>query len=113
MDLWIRNQNKKQLLLINTIALAEDETGLLLGYGIDGKIKTALGKYETDERALEILDDIQNVINAKTIIQFQRLVPDERIEQIKNAIDKNSIIELPEYKIKQLAGVIVYEMPEE
>lgn len=60
MNLWIRTQNKKQLLLINTIALAEDEIGLLLGYGIDGKVKTGLGEYESDERALEILDEIQD-----------------------------------------------------
>lgn len=65
MDLWIRSQDKKILMLINTVALAEDEVGSIIGYGIDGRVKTLLGTYETEERALEVLDEIQKMDFAK------------------------------------------------
>lgn len=113
MNLWIRSQDKESLLLINTMTVANDDSSVILGYGIDGKIKLPIGRYKSKERVLEVLDDIQNIINAKTIIKFKGFVPQEKINYIKEAIDSNRIIELPDYEIKQLAGLIVYEMPSE
>lgn len=43
MDLWIRSQDKEVLMIVNTIPLAEDEIGTIIGMGIDGKVKTSLG----------------------------------------------------------------------
>ena len=109
MDLWIRTQDKKDLIKVDYISyeIAIEDKHILWYKSID------LGTYKTKERALEVLDEIQNIINAKTIIKFQCFVPEERIKQVKEAIDKYSIIELPDYEIKQLAGVIIYEMPKE
>ena len=70
MELWVRSQNKEVLLNIKAIQyknykLVEDETveaNILIGFYnyYDNEI---LGEYETKERALEILDEIQNKIN--------------------------------------------------
>ena len=114
MDLWIRNQDRNLLTNVKKIYISSNGA-----YSDDLKLffikneEYILGKYKTEERALEVLDEIQNIINAKTIIKFQCFVPEERIKQVKEAIDKYSIIELPDYEIKQLAGVIIYEMPKE
>ena len=56
MNLWIRTQDRKKLVLINTLAIADDDSGSILGFGIDGHVKVELGDYDTEERALEILD---------------------------------------------------------
>ena len=70
MELWVRSQNKEVLLNIKAIQyknykLVEDEkveANILIGFYnyYDNEI---LGEYETKERALEILDEIQNKIN--------------------------------------------------
>lgn len=70
MELWIRSQDKEVLLNIKGIQyqnykLVENETveaNILIGlYNYyDNEI---LGEYETKERALEVLDEIQNKIN--------------------------------------------------
>lgn len=59
MELWIRSQDKEVLMLINTIALAKNEEGTIIGYGVDGKVQCVLGNYKTKERALKVLDEIQ------------------------------------------------------
>lgn len=70
MELWIRSQDKKILLNIKGIQyqnckLVENETveaNILIGFYnyYDNEI---LGEYETKERALEVLTEIQNKIN--------------------------------------------------
>lgn len=70
MELWVRSQNKEVLLNLKAIQyqnykLVEDETveaNILIGFYnyYDNEI---LAEYETKERALEILDEIQNKIN--------------------------------------------------
>ena len=70
MELWIRSQDKEVLLNIKGIQyqnykLVENETveaNILIGFYnyYDNEI---LGEYETKERALEVLNEIQNKIN--------------------------------------------------
>jgi hypothetical protein len=70
MELWIRSQDKEVLLNIKGIQyqnykLVENETieaNILIGFYnyYDNEI---LGEYETKERALEVLTEIQNKIN--------------------------------------------------
>ena len=60
MELWIRSQDKKQLLKVND--------GLYIANGFTDTddsfvgIKNVghIGRYKTEERALEVLDDIQH-----------------------------------------------------
>ena len=74
MDLWIRSQDKELLMLINTLALAEDEIGSIIGYGIDGKMKSKIGEYKTKERALEVLDEIQRKITDMNMLDVPSYV---------------------------------------
>lgn len=61
MDLWIKNQDKTKLMKVNVITLS------VLGGNIfcDGEI---FGEYETRNRALEILNEIQNSLKDGVIV---------------------------------------------
>ena len=60
MELWIRSQDKKCLIKANII---EYETAAILKGSTDqDSWYHTLGKYKTKERALEVLDEIQNKI---------------------------------------------------
>jgi hypothetical protein len=71
MGIWIRSQNKRVLVHANAIheyqgeifASQNDVSGGSLDSGY------AVGRYETGERALEILDSIQQITIAATIFQ--------------------------------------------
>ena len=61
MNLWVRTQDKRILQKVNNIFLdANYENKRIVTYDGDN---TKLGTYETKERALEVLDEIQNKIN--------------------------------------------------
>ena len=63
MELWIRSQDRKLLLKCEGIGIYKKHIMYELGHGF-----TIYGRYETEERALEILDEIQRhlvVINDK------------------------------------------------
>ena len=54
MELWIRSQNKGGLIKVEMVGNTD---GIIHSYlGVN---KTVLGKYKSNERALEILDEIQ------------------------------------------------------
>jgi hypothetical protein len=57
MELWIRSQDKLSLTKINSIGIEYDKK--LVGYG---NVCVKLGEYKTKERALEVLDEIQNIL---------------------------------------------------
>lgn len=62
MNLWVRSQDKKHLMKCE--AIMYEETGI--GYGLRAFTKNYdfdIGTYKTKERAIEILDEIQNKIN--------------------------------------------------
>ena len=59
MNLWIRNQDKKLLIPINNaLYIPQSRTGE--NFGIFYK-DIMLGYYTKEERALEVLDEIQNM----------------------------------------------------
>ena len=98
MELWIRSQNKQSLLKPISISLDNDKTGIY-GY-YDADYYEVLGKYVTKERALEVLDEIEERIML--------------INTINIAKDTDSLIAcknvLTEEKIKGLN--YPYQMPE-
>lgn len=59
MELWIRSQDKTFLRKVNIIGIVEGRDF----WGIEDNFRVSFGKYKTKERALEILDEIQNKIN--------------------------------------------------
>lgn len=87
MDLWIRTQDRKKLVLINTLAIAENTSRSILGFGIDGHVKVELGDYDTEERTLEVLDEIQELLEPVHIAD---------ISKKEGIIGANILYEMPE-----------------
>lgn len=116
MELWIRSQNKEVLLNLKAIQyknykLVEDETveaNILIGFYnyYDNEI---LAEYKTKERALEVLDEIQNIIHPKYILNSVNTKSIGNTYYTKNGIIyKNDSNEGSIHEISTL----VYEMPE-
>ena len=87
MNLWIRTQDRKKLVLINTLSIAENTSRSILGFGIDGHVKVELGDYDTEERALEVLDEIQELLEPVHIAD---------ISKKEGIIGANILYEMPE-----------------
>ena len=69
MELWIRNQEKDHLIKIEEINIEIDDDGFvgIWSYGSNKYLKWYLGNYATKERALEVLDEIQNLMRSLTV----------------------------------------------
>lgn len=74
MELWIRSQDREKLVKCNDIAIKsflyneipKDEwCHSIVGYFDKETEYEILGSYKTKERALEILDEIQNIFSLK------------------------------------------------
>lgn len=69
MDLWIRSQNKMNLESVHSVSINYlNKKQLICNYepdfiGTQGEYYVLLGEYATEERALEVLDEIQKKIN--------------------------------------------------
>lgn len=107
MELWIRSQDKEALMKVNNGVLyhqTEDMRDCIV-INESPSYYHIIGAYKTKERALEVLDEIQNLLQPK-IIYTQK----EPIETF----------ELGVYKLKQDVDIkiqevnrIVYEMPQD
>lgn len=87
MELWIRSQDRENLVHPNYINIGENKTDKYVIWGHN----VLLGKYKSKKRALEVLDEIQKVIEPRGIVK-----------QDKHGIEVN-MISVP----------IVYKMPKE
>lgn len=69
MELWIRSQDKKNLVKVRQISLNYQNNKQIIAnyipelYENSGGYYELLGTYKTKERALEVLTEIQNKIN--------------------------------------------------
>lgn len=61
MDLWVRSISKRILLKVDNILVVEAENKHCL-YTLSHDEEIELGEYETKERALEVLDEIQKLL---------------------------------------------------
>lgn len=104
MDLWIRSQDKEVLGQFKNLCVEENMSGDIIILGSDGhihindKVTSAfeLGIYETKERALEVLDEIQS-----------RICPDVTVKGNNEELDILIKAQMLNYMIT------VYQMPEE
>ena len=112
MELWIRSQDKSSIVKVDNLYVS---VGNYICYYVEkGKEVSGtyyrpsgeLGRYETKERALEVLDEIQNIL--KPIIKIKYEYDDSQPimngEWLKSLKEENKIEELSTY---------VYEMPKE
>ena len=112
MELWIRSQDKSSSVKVDNLYVS---VGNYICYYVEkGKEVSGtyyrpsgeLGRYETKERALEVLDEIQNIL--KPIIKIKYEYDDS--QPIMNGEWLKSLKE--ESKIEELS-TYVYEMPKE
>lgn len=110
MELWIRSQDKTALTSVDNICAIENRI-VFIPNRVNGR--ATLGKYKTEKRALEVLDEIQKLIAGKTICNFNGMY---KPEDMRNKMEELGIVGLyadVSYDIQQLGDNVVYEMPEE
>lgn len=67
MELWIRSQDKLTLMKTTYVYVAREE---VCAYD-ENKCWSTIGVYETQERALEVLDEIQNILKPTIKIKYE------------------------------------------
>lgn len=101
MDLWIRTQDKRELLKVNDgfyIANGfSDTTDTFIGLKNIGHI----GRYKTEKRALEVLDEINDFIENPTKYYYNAL-PSHNFGCVE-----------PQYYANIMGIMKVYKMPKE
>ena len=102
MNLWVRSQDKRILQKVDNIFLdANYEDKRICTYDGDN---VELGTYKTKERALEVLDEIQNILKPQLIIKDSG--------KIIGSFEDTIVREGATYELKELS-TFVYKMPKD
>ena len=97
--MWIRSQNKKTLVDAGSLFANN-----LKVFAYDkASVAYTLGEYETEERALEVLDEIQESI-ARDVLY--------RNESCIQAISRLTCNDTPLF-LKEMQNGLIYQMPKE
>ena len=104
MNLWVRSQDKRILQKVDNIFLdANYENKRISTYDGDN---IELGTYETKERAIEVLDEIQHLL--QPTIEYKPIVQ----EEYNLAYEYKHFVKVDDnMEIKELS-TFVYQMPE-
>ncbi len=114
MELWIRSQDKSSIVKVDNLYVS---VGNYICYYVEkGKEvpgtyyrpSGGLGRYETKERALEVLNEIQNILKPKYILDASSIKPDGDFYKENGAIIQKYNANA---KIEELS-TFVYQMPE-
>lgn len=112
MDLWLRSQDRHQLIKVDSIGLTYDDGKASRIVCYENSRTWVVARYRTQERAMEVLDEIQNYLTPRFIVNSQG-----DTDSLENLFDK-----VTEYKafpdnkleIKNISrDSWVYEMPKE
>ena len=114
MDLWVRSQDKMNLVKIRQISLDyQNNKQIIANYVPDffensGAYYELLGTYKTKERALEVLNEIEKLIKPITIFQNCQVDKStiEKIKEIGYCMVNNDA------RVEQISQAF-YQMPEE
>lgn len=107
MELWIRSQNKETLIKCEKILVEKGKDSFALLNYIDTKNWFRLGNYKTKERALEVLDEIQKILEPKIIYKVDDKNPKQYFK------DGNIVVNYDMQTEIQELSTYVYEMPKE
>lgn len=114
MELWVRTQHKFALIKSSGIYLKEEHNDFADGstnkwYFYDCSSREVIASYDSKERCLEILDEIQKLLieNSDPLVLIDSSIDDTDIQD-------GAIIECsPKEKVKVFQkSALVYEMPE-
>lgn len=114
MELWVRSQDKMSLIApecIQYIFIEGGNTHYIIGSGVN------LGVYDSKERCLEILDEIQKIItdSNKTLVTLENELDVRDYDELLYELEKGKIAFVNNAQNAQvfpLQANIVYEMPE-
>ena len=113
MNLWVRSQDKMNLVKIRQISLDyQNNKQIIANYVPDffvfsGAYYELLGTYKTKERALEVLDEIQSLL--QPTIEYKPIVQ----EEYNPAYEYKHFVKVDDnMEIKELS-TFVYQMPAE
>ena len=115
MNLWIRSQDKMNLVQIKQISLNyQDNKQVIANYAPEqyensGCYFELLGTYKTKERALEVLDEIQNILKPKYILNTSSIKPNGDFYEENGVIFQKCNANA---KIEELS-TFVYQMPKD
>lgn len=123
MELFVRSQDKEFLVKVGRVFY--NRVILTDPYTVLHKISTGqgtLGNYETKERCLEILDEIENEIKkaSRDYIIWQSnsifALSESDILEMNNQLQKSGIINVPKEVnaefVPKGSQVVIYQMPE-
>ena len=110
MDLWIRSQNRKMMERAVAVKIAH--------YKEDGKMSNSIvinndyifGEYATEERTLEVLDEITNLIKPKYLIRIDN---HESINDFLNNENNSYVSAEGVGMVSNINQTLYYEMPKE
>lgn len=114
MELWIRSQNRRHLMKPSNLECGIDQ-GLwfINGYSVDEVDNLDLGYYATEERCLEILDEIQKLLNPQQLLVVRKDFDNEaKIELLGARQSGITLMENSKLDFYQYSSY-VYEMPQE
>ena len=110
----MRSQDKMNLVKIRQISLNYQNNKQIIAnympelYENSGEYYELLGTYKTKERAIKILDEIQNILKPKYILDTSSIKPDGDFYEENGVIFQNYDANA---KIQELS-TFVYQMPE-
>lgn len=97
MELWIRSQDKTTLIRSYEIYIAEHSDSYVIRAK---KTSHILGAYKTIERALEVLDEINDLLEQEEILHIR-----------KSSLNNLDDIADPKYILTPVGQPRVYKMP--
>ena len=106
MELWIRSQYGELLEKAKMIKVGTADNGKT--YSIIVNNDYVYADYKTKERALEVLDEIQNILKPKYILETSSIKPDGKFYIDNGKLCQNYS---GNTKIEELS-TFVYQMPE-
>ena len=104
MELWIRSQDKENLIQPTRLFIAFDKNIATW----DRNVMIDLGTYKSKERALEVLDEIQNILKPKIVIKF-----DNKPKYLEDGTINDVLTPIEELDYSKQLSTYVYEMPKE
>lgn len=109
MELWIRTQDKEHIIKIDNIHYNEFvKTYKIITNNESACISIELGKYKTKKRALEILDEIQQILTPRIICNPPVF---NSVADVPNIVEYISLKQ--EKAIVEQINYCVYQMPKE
>lgn len=91
--IWIRSQKRTSLVEVDHVKICDAlKNGKITEYTIDYDTPDAtfeLGRYSTKEKALKVMDEIQErIVRIKTVKLLEDKIPNEILKVVGNKIDE-------------------------